>query len=228
MTGAYDIEMNVSGIRDNSDNPDIGMNGDNNAVDRGDKSGGKMAIFFPGIGYHKGKPLLYYSIKLMQQYGYEIRDVEYHDMPVGIKGNDDLMRKAGRIAFEQTCEQLGDIDFTEYGDVVLIGKSIGTVVLARFAEDYNIDARQIWYTPVEETFNYAGRDVIAFFGEADPLSDTSVIKEKAEHTGIKLHTYPYGNHSIESGDVCRDTGYLHEIMKLTEEFVLRKTNKELH
>ncbi len=181
-----------------------------------DKNDRKIAVIFPGIGYHKGKPLLYYAVEMAYQYGYEVRDVEYHDMPVGVKGDDGLLRKAAEDAYRQACEQLKDIDFTEYADVVLIGKSIGTVVLARFAEEYGIDAKQIWYTPVEETFDHAGEKVIAFYGESDPLSDTRVIKSKAGATGAELYIYPYGNHSIESGDVCRDTGYLHEIMKLTE------------
>ena len=31
----------------------------------------KLAIFFPGIGYHCDKPLLYYSRKLSQECGYK-------------------------------------------------------------------------------------------------------------------------------------------------------------
>ena len=31
----------------------------------------KLAVFFPGIGYHCDKPLLYYSRKLAQECGYE-------------------------------------------------------------------------------------------------------------------------------------------------------------
>ena len=31
----------------------------------------KVAVFFPGIGYHCDKPLLYYSRKLAQECGYE-------------------------------------------------------------------------------------------------------------------------------------------------------------
>ena len=31
----------------------------------------KIAVFFPGIGYHCDKPLLYYVRKLAQECGYE-------------------------------------------------------------------------------------------------------------------------------------------------------------
>ena len=32
----------------------------------------KLAVLFPGIGYHCDKPLLYYSKKYLKVYGYEI------------------------------------------------------------------------------------------------------------------------------------------------------------
>ena len=31
----------------------------------------KLAVFFPGIGYHNDKPLLYYSQKLAKEFGFE-------------------------------------------------------------------------------------------------------------------------------------------------------------
>ena len=35
----------------------------------------KLAVLFPGIGYHYDKPLLYYSKKCLSAYGYEIIEV---------------------------------------------------------------------------------------------------------------------------------------------------------
>ena len=32
----------------------------------------KLAIIFPGVGYHKDKPLLYYSSKLVKGLGYDV------------------------------------------------------------------------------------------------------------------------------------------------------------
>ena len=37
----------------------------------------KMAVIFPGVGYHADKPLLYYSRKLAARQGYEILCVDY-------------------------------------------------------------------------------------------------------------------------------------------------------
>lgn len=38
----------------------------------------KLAVFFPGIGYHSDKPLLYYSSKIAQELGYDIIQVAYN------------------------------------------------------------------------------------------------------------------------------------------------------
>ena len=40
----------------------------------------KIAVLFPGIGYHTDKPLLYYSRKLAMERGYEIIEVKYGDL----------------------------------------------------------------------------------------------------------------------------------------------------
>ena len=74
----------------------------------------KLAVIFPGIGYHKDKPLLYYSTKLVQGAGYDVIHVEYHDMPQKIKGNAAMMQKAAELAYAQTEEQLKDVAFSDY------------------------------------------------------------------------------------------------------------------
>ena len=179
----------------------------------------KMAIICPGIGYHKDKPLLYYAAKIVQAEGYEVRSVEYHDMPKKIKGNAEMMEKAAKLAYEQTGEQLKEIDLSGYDDVVFIGKSIGTVALARYVSDHMIKARQIWYTPVEATFSYRANDVVSFIGDDDPWSDVSKIKRMADESDIGLYSYPRCNHSLECDDVDINIANLRDVMKKTTAFL---------
>ena len=40
----------------------------------------KLAVIFPGIGYHTDKPLLYYSKKIARQHGYDIVELSFHDI----------------------------------------------------------------------------------------------------------------------------------------------------
>ena len=51
----------------------------------------KLAVIFPGVGYHTDKPLLYYSKKIAAQNGYEIREVPYGNFPQGVKGSKEKM-----------------------------------------------------------------------------------------------------------------------------------------
>ena len=45
----------------------------------------RLAVIFPGIGYHTDKPLLYYGKKLAAACGYEILEVPYKNFNAGPK-----------------------------------------------------------------------------------------------------------------------------------------------
>ncbi|MCR5733233.1 MAG: alpha/beta hydrolase [Lachnospiraceae bacterium] len=179
----------------------------------------KAAIIFPGIGYHRDKPLLYYSAKLAIAKGYKVISIEYHDMPKKIRGNKEMMKKAAEIAFEQSEIRLSEAALPQYDRLLFIGKSIGTVAMADYVSKHGIDALQIWYTPVEATFSYDTKDVIAFIGDADPWSDVNRIKTMAGEKGIKLYSYPDCNHSLECESVEKNLEILRDVMDKTEKYM---------
>ena len=183
----------------------------------------KIAVIFPGMGYHKDKPLLYHPGRLVRELGYEVVAVGYHDLPQKILGNLKLMREAADMAYIQTKEQLVDMKLTEEDDIIFIGKSIGTFVAAKYVHEHGLAAKQIWYTPVEATFSFDSKNVIAFIGEADPWSDLNVVKEKAGELGIPLYTYPDCNHSLESSDTLADVRTLQDVVQKTAEFLCERT-----
>ena len=178
----------------------------------------KLAVVFPGIGYTKDKPLLYYASKLVKSRGYEVIYIEYHNLPAKIQGNPEMMKKAAELAFAQTEEQLKDVAFTEYEDVIFIGKSIGTVIQAKYAAEQGIKAGQIWYTPVEATFSFNSQDVLAFIGDADPWSDYETVKRLAEAQGVKLYTFEGCNHSLETDDVLENVARVETVMQMTANY----------
>ena len=179
----------------------------------------KTALVFPGIGYHKDKPILYYAIRLAEAKGYEPRIIEYHDMPRGIKGNAELMKKAAELAYRQTEEQLRDLDPAACSDILSIGKSIGTVISAKYLAEHGVDARQIWYTPVEATFMFVSRKTLAFIGDADNWSDVNEVKRLAGEKGIPLYSYAGCDHSLEGDSVTDNIGILRDVMRISEEFI---------
>ena len=93
-----------------------------------DKTAPKLAVIFPGIGYTADKPLLYYTSRLARKHGYQIQTVSYGTLPENIKGDSVKMRQAFDLALAQTEESLRDIDWTSYGSILFISKSIGTAI----------------------------------------------------------------------------------------------------
>ena len=179
----------------------------------------KLACLFPGIGYTCDKPLLYYSWKLLAGLGWEVVPVPYTGFPSGVKGNAEKMQRSAQMALEQAEEILKGIEWSGYSDILLIGKSVGTVVCAAYAQRHCLPCRQILFTPVEETFRFAGRQSIAFHGTADPWADTKAVEEGCRRLGIPLYETEGANHSLETGDVEKDIKELRKVMKTVREFV---------
>ena len=80
----------------------------------------KLAVFFPGIGYHCDKPLLYYAKKLTQQCRYEeCISLSYSYDGGNIRGNQQKMQQAFEALYAQAEEKLADVDFGKYSEILL-------------------------------------------------------------------------------------------------------------
>lgn len=154
----------------------------------------KICVIFPGIGYHSDKPLLYYGKKYMAEHGYEIIGVKYGKLPKGLEA-------AFSCGYDITVRFLADICFGQEDDIVFMSKSIGTVIAARYAQEFNVNARNIYFTPLISTMKYADNNGIAFHGTKDPLADTEKLTDACIKRHIPLYTYEGGNHSIETKDI---------------------------
>ena len=185
----------------------------------------KLAVIFPGIGYHTDKPLLYYGKKLAAAYGYEILEVPYKNFKKGVKGNPKKMKEAFETALEQTEEILENARWEEAEDILFISKSIGTVVAAVYASDKGLAARHIFYTPLKETFRTAvPGSGIAFHGTADPWATDEDIEEGCGRMSIPLTEIPDANHSLETGNVATDLRNLSHVMEITEAWIAAGNN----
>ena len=183
----------------------------------------KLAVFFPGIGYTVDKPLMYYGRRIAANHGYEIKLLPYAGFPGKVIGDRDIMEESFRIAWCQSKEMLSDTDFSNYGEILLVGKSIGTIVAAQMAERSSVreKTRLILYTPLEKTFDYSFENAVAFTGLADPWvgKKDSRIPMLCKQREIECHLINGANHSLETGDVRKDLRNMQMIMTETEKFV---------
>ena len=179
----------------------------------------KLAVLFPGVGYHTDKPLLYYANKLAANKDYEVIKIKY-DLPEPgsvIKADEDKRMQAFDTAFEQVVEQLKNIVFADYEKIVFIGKSIGTALAARYNRTYELDADQIIFTPIETTFAYINPcEGFVFHGDADPLCDTEMCIQLCDELSLTYVVIPGANHSLETGETLADIENLGKVMSMVD------------
>ncbi len=179
----------------------------------------KLAVIFPGIGYTCDKPLLYYSGKLAAKCGYEVIPVPYGNFGKDVKGNAKKMRESFEHALLQAEEMLSCVRWNEYEDIVFISKSIGTVVASCYAKKHGLHVRSILFTPLPETYEFAEMPACAFHGTSDQWADTPEIKNAAKRTGIPLYLTENANHSLETGDVLKDTENLRGVLEIVKDML---------
>ena len=179
----------------------------------------KLCVLFQGIGYHCDKPLLYYTAKLARSLGYDVMPLKYQGFDVSAKGNDEKMRSAADLALRLSEEQLAGVDFFAYQRIVFVGKSIGTAAALRYRAGHGINAGTVLFTPLEMTFDCPTDGCIAFHGTADPWAETASIEALCKKQNVPLYKYPKANHSLETGDVIIDLGYIREVMGLVSEYL---------
>ncbi len=179
----------------------------------------KIAVILPGIGYTCDRPLLYYSGKLAQNLGFEVVRVPYGGFPEKVRGDLDKMRRSADMALAQTEEMLKNIDWNQYGQVLFIAKSVGTVVATAYAHAHGLSCHFILFTPVEATFAVPAGNAIAFHGTADPWAATEPLSRLCREANVPLYITENANHSLETGDVLLDIRNLQTVMEQAEAFM---------
>lgn len=180
----------------------------------------KIAVFFPGIGYHCDKPLLYYARKLVQEYRYEkIVMQEYSYNGKNIRGDKKKMQEAFECLYAQAEKELEEIAFDEYSEVLFISKSVGTIIASVYAEKYKIKCCQILYTPLEQTFMFEHDDAIAFIGTADPWSDVKKVIACSKNQAVPIYVYEDANHSLEKENILQNIDILKNVMEKTQKYL---------
>lgn len=181
----------------------------------------KIAVIFPGTGYHSDKPLLYYSRKLAAENGYEVKDLPYGNFLMDIKDNVEKKKEAFNTAYTQAENMLKEVQWDEYEEILFISKSIGTLVSAAYAKKYDLVTRNVFFTPVAETFQFVTQPGIVFHGTYDPWAKTEIIREKCRQLELPLYAYEGANHSMETGNVMTDIENLTKMMEQTKKYIIQ-------
>lgn len=174
----------------------------------------RIAVVFPGMGYGKDKPLLYYAARQAKELGYEIVCTDYDDMPP-MAGTDIEAKTAWtEAAYLMAAEQLAGIDW-EDKEIVFIAKSVGTIIASKYAADHGLHPVMILLTPLDETFAFlidSGNYI--YTGEADPYIDLDSHDFELDERIDECVVFEDANHSLECGDVDENIEILREVIGL--------------
>jgi len=181
----------------------------------------KVAIFFPGIGYHCDKPLLYYSRRIASELGFEkIIKIEYSYSGENIRGNEEKMKDTFNTLYLQAEEMLSDFTFSESDNIFFISKSVGTIIAAAYAQRYGIKCQHILYTPLKYTYEYFPNQGIAFIGGEDPWSNVDEVVQLSEKQGIPIRVFDGLNHSLEGDKTIENIDSLKMILEETQQYMM--------
>ena len=179
----------------------------------------KLAVIFPGIGYHTDKPLLYYAKHLAAAFGYEIKEVPYGNFPSNVRGSAEKMEQSFRLALKQAEEILAEVRWEDFGDLLFVSKSVGTAVAAAYAGKYGLSTHNLYYTPVAQSFQFITQDGIVFHGTSDPWAETAAIEQCCKERNLPLILIPEANHSLEVGEVGADLRNLQLVMEKSRTYL---------
>lgn len=188
----------------------------------------KIAVVFPGVGYTKDRPLLYYSGKIAKSYGYEL---VYPDF-TGLQWSKEELKDHSRLVellkegLTRTEAALSDYDITSEDNILFLSKSIGTVVATAYARKKGIVVKQILFTPLEYISNFIEKgNGLVFYGDHDPYAKPDDIIRIGRTYQLEMHCIKGANHSLEAGDVLYNIDELKKVMQRVDEEIKAVSDK---
>lgn len=182
----------------------------------------KTAVIFPGVGYTKDRPLLYYTGKLAAYYGYELKHLDFTGLDWSKEKLKDktFLNNALNRCLDMTEEALKDAYDLKTNDVIFISKSIGTVVATAYAKKKPVNAVQICFSPLEMIEAYVeDKGAFLFYGDNDPYADHRLIEEISDKKTLVTYKISGGNHSLETGDIKKDIKNIGYIIECVEKIL---------
>lgn len=181
-----------------------------------------LAVFFPGVAYSPERPALYYPARLLGDMGADLLQLErlYRDFP----GFGDMTEgERARVMVTDAlsaCETA--LRHREYRRITLVGKSIGTLVMARLLKLMPAmrQADCVWLTPVLD--NERMRRMLAevrprslfVIGTADSFYHPELLREVERETEGKSLVMEGGDHSLEiPGSVANSIRWMESIIE---------------
>lgn len=171
----------------------------------------RLAILLPGFGYTLDMPLFYYAQALLTDAGADLLRVEYAYNTVPGFGKLPPEEADRWLATDVRAAYQAAINQRPYRELILVGKSLGTMAMAHLLtgpERFAGNIKAIWLTPAFRMAGLAGlmaqADVpsLVILGDADPHYDPAALAALPAAMQSGIVVIPGANHGLDQpGDV---------------------------
>ncbi len=165
----------------------------------------RLAVLFPGRGYTCAMPVLYYPGSWLQSRGADVLAVEY--TCTRQPGYDQLSpeEKNRLLSTEVEAALQSALSQDHYTEIVLVGKSLGTLALSHLAVHSPLaqTAAFVWLTPLvkqshlRKAVAQAQPRSLFVSGSADPLYDPAFFAEVVQSCHGASLLIPNADHVLE-------------------------------
>ena len=185
-----------------------------------------LAVILPGLNYTCDMPLLYYPAKILMGRGADILQV-HSDYTIPIYRSANRQNQAVWLATDAQAALRAGRSQGDYRQLVLIGKSIGSLALASLVSmDPELPAVAVWLTPlltqprlVESAAN-SRLPGLFVASRSDPTFDGAALDRIKERVPTDVLLFDGANHSLEiPGDAFQSLEILRQVLQGLQSFL---------
>jgi hypothetical protein len=181
-----------------------------------------LGVLFPGLRYTCDKPLLHYTTLALTSLGMDVLQLwtDYTQAEfAGLSQSEQVLRYLEDARSSLQAAQ----GWSAYSQLVLVGKSIGTLTMALLVgqgDSSFAQAATIWLTPLlnlpvvaQAVQSLQSRALIAG-GTADGTFDLQILEAVRDRPGVKTLVFENANHSLEiPGEPQKSVAALGELVQ---------------
>ncbi|KUO96463.1 alpha/beta family hydrolase [Ferroacidibacillus organovorans] len=178
----------------------------------------QLAVLFPGREYPLDAPLMWYAAKAAFSAGYDVLGIEY-----GYQANrTDLRMGDFDVLVSEALDAIDQLLTDSYREVTFIGKSLGTMVQSRVAQQVSFYVgSHVFLTPVKPIIPFiqdAQRSMVVV-GDCDPIFEATDIAQILNRPNVDVTVIPGANHALETEDAGASIRILGQTITLCERFL---------
>lgn len=211
------MRLEIAGYKDQIPNSVFGEN----------DSSEHLGIIFPGVGYSSQMPALYYPTEVLLTIGADVLRLDHHYQRPDFQALADE-EKTRWLEADALAVLKAALALKAYKRLTFVGKSIGTVALARILPELatldNTDF--VWLTPLlkrkglKEVIAGHSHKALFVIGSDDQHYDAALLEQIRASTNGQVLVIEGAGHSLEiKGDVAASVRAQERIVMALERFV---------